>query len=116
MLVEARALVQDSHRDVLVVELEPDLDEQFLGQVVAVLHGVGAGLDHRMAVPEIDADPLERGRAQRAVRVLEIFEIGRMGAGGVITVEAVFREELPVAANRIFLRAADDLHSARAVL
>src|SRR3546814_18120901 len=42
-----------------------------------------------------------------------IFEIGRVGTCGMIAVDAVLREHLPIAADRIFLRAADDRHALR---
>src|SRR3546814_5427764 len=64
-----------------------------------------------MAIAQIMPEPRQAGVVRRAVRIFEIFEIGRMGAGGMIAVDAVFGEQFPVATDRIFLRSADDRHA-----
>src|SRR3546814_13678820 len=55
----------------------------------------------RMAVSKIVAEPGETRVVRRAIGVLQIFEIGRVGARGVISIDAILGEQLPVAADRI---------------
>ncbi len=68
-------------------------------------------LENGVALAEIARRTFEGNLSKRAGRRFQIIQIGRVRRQRVVTIDAVFRQKLPVGTHRIFLRAADDRHS-----